>query len=258
MADLHRRHADDRERSLFASVELSLRRLKPETREQIRVLAVFQGGATWTVVHLMLGTPSDDYETVPAIFRELIAVGLGEDMGYGHLRLDPALPAYLLGQMTPAEQAEMRARWAEAMRSLLDFLYKQWFRDAQMAAQLTLLELPNLLALLDWLPDKLPPEKVVGAAIAVETLVAPLGRPQALARVVAVREAAAARLGGWSHARFMAAIQTIERLLDSGRPPVRPRRRPNAAGGLLARRRGGLPRGRRRHRPWRTGCSVVS
>jgi hypothetical protein len=53
----------------------------------------------------MLGTPDDDYETVRAIFREPIAVGLGKDMGYGHLRLDPALPAYLMGQMTPAEQA---------------------------------------------------------------------------------------------------------------------------------------------------------
>ena len=198
MADLHRRHADDRERSLFASVELSLRRLTPETQEQIRVLAMFQGGAHWKIAHMMLGRPSDDSETVPAIFRELIAFGLGENMGYGHLRLDAALPAYLLGQMTPVEQEEMRARWAEAMRGLLDFLYEQRLHDAQMAAQVTLLELPNLLALLDWLRDKLPPEELVCTAGRVETLVAPLGRPQVLAGVVAVREAAAARLAGWA------------------------------------------------------------
>ena len=216
MADLHRQHLDDRERSLFASVELSLRRLKPETREQIRALAMFQGGAHWTVVGRMLGTPSDDFETVLALFRELIAVGLGQDMGYGHLRLDPALPAYLLGPMTPAEQAEMRARWAEAMRGLLYSLYEQLFQNTQMAAQLTLLELPNLLAGMDWWQDKLPPEELVEATGRVEELVVRLGRPQALARVVAVREEAAARLVGWGHARYLTAVSTIQRLLGAG------------------------------------------
>ena len=45
MAALHARHPDDREQSLFASVELSLRRLAPEVRAQLQPLAVFHGGA---------------------------------------------------------------------------------------------------------------------------------------------------------------------------------------------------------------------
>ncbi|HUT14562.1 MAG TPA: TIR domain-containing protein, partial [Thermoguttaceae bacterium] len=219
MAELHRQYPDDRERSLFASVELSLRRLSPETREKIRVLAVFHGGAHASVVDNILGLPEDDYETVPALFRELIHVGLGEDMGYGHLRLDPALPAYLLGWMEAAEEEQTRARWADAMRGLVGFLYEQIFKDAKLAFQLTLLELPNLLALLDALAEKAAAEELVHVADSVETLVAPLGRPRALARVVAVREAAAKGLGEWSHARFQAADKTIDRLLDAGDLP---------------------------------------
>jgi len=38
MAELHARHPDDREKSLYASVELSLRRLPHELREQARML----------------------------------------------------------------------------------------------------------------------------------------------------------------------------------------------------------------------------
>ena len=46
MASLAAKYPDDRERSLFASVELSLRRLPAGTRERMRPLGVFQGGRT--------------------------------------------------------------------------------------------------------------------------------------------------------------------------------------------------------------------
>jgi len=122
--------------------------------------------------------------------------------------------------MEAAEAEQTRARWADAMRGLVGFLYQQHFKDARMAARLTLLELPNLLALLELLAEKAAAEEVIDVADSVETLVALLGRPRALARVVAVREAAAKDLGEWSHARFMAAGQTIDRLLDTGDLPA--------------------------------------
>lgn len=50
MAELHRQFPDDREDSLYASVELSLRRLPPEMREQIKPLGVFCGGANLAVL----------------------------------------------------------------------------------------------------------------------------------------------------------------------------------------------------------------
>lgn len=100
MAELHRKHPDDRENSLYASVELSLRRLPAELREQSRVLGVFHGGAHLQVLDYVLGTDADDVETVAKLAAALIEVGLAEAMSYGHVRLDPALPGYLLGQMS--------------------------------------------------------------------------------------------------------------------------------------------------------------
>lgn len=41
-AELHRKYPDDRQNSLYASVELSLRRLPTDMRERIKALGVFQ------------------------------------------------------------------------------------------------------------------------------------------------------------------------------------------------------------------------
>jgi tetratricopeptide (TPR) repeat protein len=151
---------------------------------------------------------------------ELIEVGLGEDMGFGHLRLDPGLPPYLLGELTVDETEALRSRWAEAMAGLTGYLYQERSKDARLASQLTLLELPNLLAMLDWLQARWPPERVVGLAQSVEQLVAQLGRPQALARATRVRELAAEKLGEWSHARYLTESAQIDRLLERGDLPA--------------------------------------
>lgn len=217
MSELERQHPGERENSLYASVELSLRRLTPAHREAVRALGVFYSGGELRVVDYVLGTAADDVETTPSLFRALIDVGLGEDMGYGYLRLDPALPAYLLMQSDPAERERLQGRWAEGMGSLVRFLYEQAFQDTQLAFQLTLLDLPNLLALLAWMPAHWSPEVVVDLAGNLETLLAPLGRAPALAAATRVREAAARKLEGWSHARFEAERATIERLLDGGK-----------------------------------------
>ncbi len=216
MAELHRRHPNDRENSLYGSVELSLRRLLPDLREQVKALAVFHGGANIAVLGMMLEA---EVEAVQRLAAALIEVGLAEAMDYGHLRLDPALPNYLLAQMDAAELPALTARWAEAMRALTRFLYQQFFQDAQLAAQLTLLELPNLLAMLNLAADALPPEEVVNLANSVEELLARLGRPQSRAEAVRVRAAAARRLSAWSHAQFESLRQAIERMLDQGQLP---------------------------------------
>lgn len=242
MAELERKHPGERENSLYASVALSLRRLPPEMREQVKALAVFHGGVQIGVLQMMLEAEA---ETVQRLAAALIEVALAEAMPYGHLRLDPALPHYLLAQFdelqfvadiareptgeprqtevrrtSAAELPALTSRWAEAMRALTGFLYQQQFQDAQLAAQLTLLELPNLLALLNLAADTLPPEEVVDLADSVETLLAQLGRPQALAQAVSVRAAAARRLGAWSHAQYLNASNNIDRLLEQGALPA--------------------------------------
>ena len=213
MARLDREHPGDRENSLYASVELSLRRLPSELREQAKVLAVFHGGAHLSVIAMML--EADD-ATAQQLAAGLVEVGLAIEMNYGYLRLDPALPGLLLAQTEAETLRALTARWAEVMRVLTGFLYQQQSQDTQLAAQLTLLELPNLQALLAWAAEALPPESVVDLASRFETLIELLGRPQALAQVVSVRTAAAKRLSAWSGARFTNASSNIDRMLDQG------------------------------------------
>jgi tetratricopeptide (TPR) repeat protein len=219
MAELDRKYPGDRQNSLYASVELSLRRLPPEAREQIKLLAVFHGGAHLQVFDYVLGTAEDDMETTPRIFRELVEVGLGEDMGYGHLRLDPALPSYLLREMSEEKQEEVTTRWADGMRALTSFLYEQRFKNTELSARLTPLELPNLMAMLRWMQEKAAPEVVVDVAERVESLLANLGRAQALTEATIVREQAASGLKDWSHARFLTERTGIDRLLERGDLP---------------------------------------
>ena len=217
MTALHDRYPDDREQSLYASVELSLRRLAPEARAQLQPLAVCQSGISRAVWGLMTGA---DAETIRSLAAAVVGIGLGTNMGYGHLRLDPALPPYLLRELSQADQEHLRARWAEGMEALVDFLYEQQFQDATLAAQLTLLELPNMLAVLVWLQETALPEKVVEVATRVEALLAFLGRPHALAQATAARAQAAQALAGWSRARFHAESQNIDRLLECGELPA--------------------------------------
>ncbi len=219
MAGLHERYPDDRERSLFASVELSLARLPKETRERIRPLGVFQGGGHAHVIATVLGLDVEKDEEI-ALARQLIGVGLAEDMGSGYLRLEPALCPYLLGQLTDDERKQARTEWAEAMTALTMSLYDQAFKNPRFAAHLTLLDLPNLLASLEHLATNAPAESVVGAATCLESLLADLARPKALARVVAVRTKAHGDLGEWSPARFVAEHAAVDRLLEQGNFPA--------------------------------------
>src|SRR3712207_6041111 len=85
MAELHQKHPEDRERSLFASVELSLRRLPKATRQNIRPLGVFQGGGSLVAINLVLGL---DPQSTVAWGQQLVEVGLAEWLPPGYLRLD--------------------------------------------------------------------------------------------------------------------------------------------------------------------------
>lgn len=213
MARLQQKYPDDRERSLFASVELSLRRLPEETRKLIRPLGVFRGGANATTMAQVLGLEPDEVRNVA---RQLIDVGLAEEMPYSHLRFHAALCPYLLAELDKEERERAEQAWAESMAQLGVFLYQQSFADARLAATLTPLELPNLLAALETMAAGAPAEAVVSLATRLEQIVAVLGRPKALARIVSVRERAREALGEWGHARFEVESAAIERLLDQG------------------------------------------
>jgi hypothetical protein len=200
MADMHRRFPKSRDQSLFASVELSLQRLSPENRERVGVLGVFHGELDLDVLRVMMNWEQNDVATLAI---ELIQTGLATPAPYNHFRLDPALCPYLRARLLPDQRQELETRWVEAMRAFVGFLRQRASQDAQLAATLTLLELPNLMVLLDQVSAAGDPEATIDLATKLFGLLQFLGKLRLLEKVGTVRDTAAKLLGEhWSHAQF--------------------------------------------------------
>ena len=215
MQRMHVEHPDRREHSLFASVGLSLTRLSAANRERVEVLGVFHGEADLNVLQLMMEWEQDD---AVILASELIQSGLATRAAYAHIRLHPALCPYLRATLDASRRAELEARWIQAMRGFIDFLTQQQNQDAQLAATLSALELPNVMALLDRVQAAGDIEATIGLTTSLFRLVQNLGRPRVLAKISSARDAAARApdSGGWSHARFAAQRTQIEEQLASG------------------------------------------
>ena len=165
---------------------------------------------------MVLGLDTKKDEEID-LANQLIAVGLAEQLPYGYLRLQPALGPALLGQLNDQEREAAHSDWAEAMEQLAGFLDQQRGVDPTLSATLTLLELPNLLAVLEHLRLTASADRVVRLATTIEDLTQHLGRPRALAQAAKVRIAAMRQLGEWSNIRFEAERAAIDRLQAAGR-----------------------------------------
>lgn len=214
MGEMESNFPGSREQSLFASVELSLRRLAPANRDRARALGVFHGGVNITILQIMMKWEKED---VTSLAAELVGTGLATPNRYNHLSLNPSLCPYLRGRLQDADRDTLTARWVEAMRAYARFLDQQQHKDAELAATLTVLELPNLIALLDLVQRAGDPEATIDLATSLYSLLQMLGKPRLLERVGRVRDAAAMELGGaWNHAQFQAARTRIEQQLAAG------------------------------------------
>ncbi len=212
---MERKFPGSREQSLFASVELSLRRMSPANREKARVLGVFYGAVDLDALRRMMEWDEAD---VVALAGELIETGLATPNPYNHLTLNPALCPYLRVQMDAAERESLIARWVEAMREYVEYLRRQRQRKTEIAATLTMLELANLFALLDHVERAGNAEATIDLATSLYGLLQALGKPRLLERVAQARDAAAATLGQtWNHAGFQAQRTRIEQQLAGGR-----------------------------------------
>ncbi len=215
MAEMEQCLPGSREHSVFASVELSLQRLSAANRKRARVLGVFHGGVDLDVLAMRMHWEQAD---VAALAVELVATGLATLNRYNHLTLNPALCPYLRGRMDAAEREALTARWVEAMCAYAEFLRQQQHQNAELAATLTGLELPNLFALLDLARRAGEAEVTIALATALYSLLQNAGKPRLLERVGQARDAAAAALGDvWNHARFQAARTRIEQQLAGGK-----------------------------------------
>jgi tetratricopeptide (TPR) repeat protein len=158
---------------------------------------------------------------VVSLARELIATGLATPNRYNHLTLNPALCPYLRGlrgRMDAAEREALTARWVAAMREYVRFLVQQSDQNAEVAATLTVLELPNLFALLDLVQRAGDAEATIDLATRLYSLLQDAGKPRLIERVGQVRDAAAAALGDvWNHARYQTMDNRIDQQLAGGR-----------------------------------------
>ncbi len=208
---------ESREKSVFASVELSLRRLSAANRDRARVLGVFHGGVDLDVLAMMMQWDEAD---VGVLAGELIATGLATPNRYNHLTLNPALCPYLRGRMDAAEREALTPRWIEATRGFVGFLAHQQSQKAEVAATLMVLELPNAFALLDIVQRVGDAEATISLATLLHSLLQNAGKPRLIARVGQASDAAAKQLETlgtvWNHARFEAAHTRILRQLDGG------------------------------------------
>ena len=214
MADMEKDFPGSREKSVFASVELSLQRLSPANQDRAQVLGVFHGAADLDVLRHMTKWERAD---VDSLASELINTGLATPNPYDHLTLNPALSPYLRGRMEAGERAALTDRWVNGMLSYVVFLSQQLSQHTEIAAKLTLLELPNLFALLDLVQRAGNAAVTIDLATSLYGLVQNLGKPRLLERVGQVRDAAAATLGNVNnHARFDAATSRIQQQLSHG------------------------------------------
>ncbi|MDD5395089.1 MAG: CHAT domain-containing protein [Thiothrix sp.] len=147
MIKLAKKHPRNRENSLFASVELSLRRLSsPEVREKIKGLAVFHDGGRPEEISDVLEI---DRENSLNLLNDLVHIGLAQNVGYDFFRFDPSLPLYLRQNISQKKLYKTKLSWIRTNVKLVAFISSNASIDTSKMRQLTILQRNNLMALLD-------------------------------------------------------------------------------------------------------------
>jgi tetratricopeptide (TPR) repeat protein len=196
---------------LYASLELSLRRLSSQHRQWVKALAVFRNGFGFYVLSKVLKIETDDAKKLA---DALVQVGLANYQNYGYYTIDAALSAYLKTQLSHTDYGKWQQSWLPAMCELVDILYDQCFQNIQLALQLTLLEMPNCLSLLTLLPQYCEAEQTATFAGKIEQILQNLHQPQALVLAVKTRQRATASIGIWNRSQFENLRLDIQRLLQ--------------------------------------------
>ncbi|EIJ34991.1 CHAT domain-containing protein [Thiothrix nivea] len=219
MQELEQRHPGQRELSLFASVELSLRRLSPDVREQIAGLAVFEDGGHWISLQDVMGLDEKQFFTITG---SLIDVGLIKIEGeHGYIKFDPALTPYLDLKSDVKTRQKYQDRWLNTMGVFVDFLYEQHFQDSRLQSNLLQLDMANLIKYLSILADNAKTEESFASLLfekvqKIETLFYHFHKGDVIGVFAKWRSIAASYFKEWNHLSFQQERMKIEYLQSVG------------------------------------------
>lgn len=178
------------EAPMLAGLELCLERLPPDELERVPVLGMFHGGFHPEVLQSLMGWTA---EAVGALVDRLCDAGLATRASFGHVLLLPALVPALRSQLDEAERQALLPLWGAALSEHAGVLLRQQREHPQRAAALTLLALPDWLAMLDAAERGAPPAEAAEVANLLIALLRPLRRPGLLAQLLLRRDAALGR-----------------------------------------------------------------
>jgi tetratricopeptide (TPR) repeat protein len=223
MAELERKYPGQREKSLFASVKLSLDRLPQWVREKLAPLGLLRVGAAFGVLHHLLQLEQNEVlPFVEILIRQALVTQERE-----YLRFHPALAPLMEDELKLVRSSEvpaLRALIVEIYDGLTQTLYRE--KDGPRRSLVTGVatrELPNLLTVLDSLATTSNAEaldRAIYYATRLEGLLQNSPQHRPLACVAAVRADLAKRraaCGDWSRAQFASARASIDRLLEAGK-----------------------------------------
>jgi tetratricopeptide (TPR) repeat protein len=182
----------------------------------IKPLGTFQGGGNIVDIAIVLGIKKKDRDIV---VRRLIHLKLAEPVAYGFLRFHPALCHRLWAKMSVTEQRKYTGRWSERMLKLSEYLYAQHYRDKELCATLTNLELPNLIYLLHLLRAQNNLERNPALVKRLEVLFAFLDRHDLVGVVKKAPANKKATPVTWDHHHFSSYRRQVELLLKNGNIP---------------------------------------
>ncbi len=216
VAVLNKSLSDKREKALIDGIENSLKRLSPNIRQKIKPLGVFQEGASISNIANVLQLNDAERDL---LINELREIKLAKPMPYGFLHFHPSLCPYLLNELDEATLDKSRGRWAECIRQLSEFLYKQQSVDSNLADELTLMELPNLIQSLEYVQTQEVPEVTLDRATLLEQLIAHLDKPDILEKVKAIQKVEQKKTSEWNSSRFETLRLQVEKYLEIGNLP---------------------------------------
>lgn len=215
MAQMEKDFPGNRDKSLYASVELSLRRLSENNRNKVRVFGIFHGGFHFKVLRNVMQWKDAD---VSSLVGELIATGLATEKCYGYFALNPALCYYLREKMDVSERESLVTRWTEAMKSFVEFLDRQRANNAEVVTTLTLLELQNLFVLLIRINQTESASATINLVSNFHSLMQMLGKRRLMEQLAQIRDDAEKELSdSWDSAHFQVARTKIMHLMVSGK-----------------------------------------